>query len=144
MSFGKLLLPVGGKPYFGQRPTLVHEQMHVEHGVGAEAHRSPVLPLFLGFSLFPLSCRRSRGRSWGTRGERVSRGCEAPRENVRQGLGESQSCGLELAEQTAAEEEYTCRHKERCHGRQTDCEGLVGGHKEWGLGRDGAAMKGGR
>lgn len=74
----------------------------------------------------------------------MSRGCEAPRENVRQGLEESWSCGSELAEQTAAEEQHTCRHKERCHGGKTDREGLVGGHKGRGLGRDGAAMKGGR
>lgn len=107
MSFGELLLPVGGKPYFGQRPTLVHEQMHVEHGVGAEARRSPVLPLSLGFSSSSLSCRQSREGSWGTRGEQTGRGCEAQGENVRQGLGESWSCGSELTEQTPAQEEHT-------------------------------------
>lgn len=44
MSFGELLLPVGSKPYFGQRPALVDQQMHVEHGAWAEAHRPTLLP----------------------------------------------------------------------------------------------------
>jgi len=44
MSFGELLLPVGSQPYFGQRPALVDEQMHVEHGARAEGRRPAPLP----------------------------------------------------------------------------------------------------
>lgn len=63
MSFGELLLPVGSKPYFGQRPTLVDKQMHVEHGAWAEAHRPNLLP-----PPWALSLPTGEG-SWGTKRE---------------------------------------------------------------------------
>lgn len=62
MSFGELLLPVGSKPYFGQWPALVDEQMHVEHGAGDEAQGPTLL---LPPRLFPLPQERGLGAGRG-------------------------------------------------------------------------------